>query len=99
MTKEEVDQLITRMSAYEALTGIKLDTACHFDREFVNLWYEKKYLTGIQQKWAMQKGASIVHYGDGVIYTARNITDEIAERLMNEDESYKSVFVEIKEKY
>lgn len=99
MTKEEVKQLITRLSAYEALTGIKLDAGCHFDREYVNLWYEKKYITGVQQKWAMQKGSSITHYGDGVIYTSRNMTDEIAERLMKENEGYKTVFVEIKQKF
>ena len=53
----------------------------------------------MQQKWAMQKGASITHYGDDVIYTSRNMTDEIAERLMKENEGYKTVFVEIKQKF
>ena len=88
--KEKVDK-------YFEYTGLKLDYNCHMDMEFVELWYQTKYLTGKVYKWAMTPGARIVHYGDGVIYKAANMTDEIAERLMDENPEYAQCFVNLTE--
>ena len=99
------DELKYMLERYYALTGVKLSPSCHMDMEYLSLWYENKYKTGIHDKWAMVIGQSIVHYGDGVVYTPRNITDEIAERLMAENPAYVELFInkedlktEIKEK-
>lgn len=86
--KEKVDK-------YFEYTGLKLDYNCHMDMEFVELWYQTKYLTGQVYKWAMKPGARIVHYADGVIYKAANMTDEIAERLMKENPAYAEQFISL----
>lgn len=86
--KEKVDK-------YFEYTGLKLDYNCHMDMEFVELWYQTKYLTGQVYKWAMKPGARIVHYVDGVIYKAANMTDEIAERLMKENPAYAEQFISL----
>lgn len=86
--KEKVDK-------YFEYTGLKLDYNCHMDMEFVELWYQTKYLTGLVYKWAMKPGARIVHYADGVIYKAANMTDEIAERLMKENPAYAEQFISL----
>ena len=86
--KEKVDK-------YFEYTGLKLDYNCHMDMEFVELWYQTKYLTGQVYKWAMKPGARIVHYADGVIYKAANMTDEIAERLIKENPAYAEQFVQL----
>lgn len=99
MTKEQIELIKKKVAAYKAVTGIQLDVNCHFDLEFVSSWYEKKYLTGLVGKWAMIKGSSITHYGDGVVYNPRNMTDEIAERLMSENAAYRNLFIEITETY
>lgn len=80
---------------YKKMTGLQLDSTCHFDREFVEKWYDAKYVSGIHCKWAMKKDMRITHYKDGVIYKATNITDEIAERLMSENDSYKDAFYRV----
>lgn len=84
-----------KLDAYYAMTGLKLDTNCHMDMEFLSSWYETKYLTKIVYKWAMKPGARIVHYVDGVVYKSANMTDKIAERLMKENPAYADCFVEI----
>ena len=84
-----------KLDAYYTMTGLKLDTNCHMDMEFLSLWYETKYLTKIVYKWAMKPGARIVHYVDGVVYKPANMTDKIAERLMKENPAYADCFVEI----
>ena len=86
--KEKVDK-------YFEYTGLKLDYNCHMDMEFLEMWYQTKYLTKVVSKWAMKPGARIVHYGDGVIYKAANMTDEIAERLMKENAAYADQFVKL----
>lgn len=86
--KEKVDK-------YFEYTGLKLDYNCHMDMEFVELWYQNKYLTKVVYKWAMKPGARIVHYADGVIYKAANMTDEIAERLMKENPAYAEQFISL----
>lgn len=99
-TNKEVPVLNTieeKVEAYYKYTGLKLDYNCHMDMEFVELWYQTKYLTGKVYKWAMMPGARIVHYGDGVIYKAANMTDEIAERLMAENPEYAHCFVNLTE--
>ena len=99
--KEPVPELNTleeKVEAYYKYTGLKLDYNCHMDMEFVELWYQTKYLTGKVYKWAMKPGARIVHYGDGVIYKAANMTDEIAERLMKENPAYAEQFINLMEK-
>ena len=93
----ELNTLEEKVEAYFKYTGLKLDYNCHMDMEFVELWYQTKYLTGKVYKWAMKPGARIVHYGDGVIYKAANMTDEIAERLMVENSEYAQCFVNLKE--
>lgn len=93
----ELNTLEEKVDAYFKYTGLKLDYNCHMDMEFVNLWYVEKYLTGKVYKWAMMPGARIVHYGDGVIYKAANMTDEIAERLMAENPEYAHCFINITE--
>lgn len=100
-TNKEIPVLNTieeKVEAYFKYTGLKLDYNCHMDMEFVELWYQTKYLTGKVYKWAMKPGARIVHYGDGVIYKAANMTDEIAERLMVENPEYAEQFINLMEK-
>ena len=98
-TQEETTPVVVtledKVNKYFEFTGLKLDYNCHMDMEFVNLWYETKYLTKVVYKWAMKPGARIVHYVGGVIYKAANMTDEIAERLMQENPEYADCFVEI----
>ena len=94
----ELNTLEEKVEAYYKYTGLKLDYNCHMDMEYVNLWYVEKYLTGKVYKWAMKPGARIVHYVDGVIYKAANMTDEIAERLMKENPAYADQFVNLLEK-
>lgn len=99
--KEPVPELNTleeKVEAYYKYTGLKLDYNCHMDMEYLNLWYVEKYLTGKVYKWAMKPGARIVHYVDGVIYKAANMTDEIAERLMKENPAYAQQFINLLEK-
>lgn len=84
-----------KLDAYYTMTGLKLDTNCHMDMEYLSLWYETKYLAKIVYKWAMKPGARIVHYVDGVVYKSANMTDKIAERLMKENPAYADCFVEI----
>ena len=86
--KEKVDK-------YFEYTGLKLDRNCHMDMEYLELWYQTKYLTKVVSKWAMKPGARIVHYVDGVIYKAANMTDEIAERLIKENPAYAEQFVQL----
>ena len=101
-TQEEntpvVVTLEDKVNKYFEFTGLKLDYNCHMDMEFVNLWYEIKYLPKVVYKWAMKPGARIVHYVDGVIYKAANMTDEIAERLMKENPAYAEQFINLMEK-
>lgn len=94
----ELNTLEEKVDAYFKYTGLKLDYNCHMDMEFVELWYQTKYLTGKVYKWAMKPGARIVHYVDGVIYKAANMTDEIAERLMRENPAYAEQFINLMEK-
>ena len=94
----ELNTLEEKVEAYCKYTGLKLDYNCHMDMEFVELWYQTKYLTGKVYKWAMKPGARIVHYVDGVIYKAANMTDEIAERLMKENPAYAEQFINLMEK-
>ena len=100
-TQEETTPVVVtledKVNKYFEFTGLKLDYNCHMDMEFVNLWYETKYLTKVVYKWAMKPGARIVHYVDGVIYKAANMTDEIAERLMAENPAYAEQFKKLKE--
>lgn len=84
-----------RIDKYFEYTGLKLDPNCHMDMEFLELWYRTKYLTGVVSKWAMKPGARIVHYKDGIIYKAANMTDEIAERLISENPAYAEQFVQL----
>ena len=84
-----------KIDKYFEYTGLKLDKNCHMDMEFLEMWYQTKYLTKVVSKWAMKPGARIVHYGDGVIYKAANMTDEIAERLMKENAAYADQFVKL----
>ena len=86
--KEKVDK-------YFEFTGLKLDYNCHMDMELVEMWYQNTYLTKVVYKWAMKPGARIVHYADGVIYKAANMTDEIAERLMKENPAYAEQFISL----
>ena len=101
-TQEEntpvVVTLEDKVNKYFEFTGLKLDYNCHMDMEFVNSWYETKYLTKVVYKWAMKPGARIVHYVDGVIYKSANMTDEIAERLMQENPAYAEQFINLMEK-
>lgn len=84
-----------RIDKYFEYTGLKLDPNCHMDMEFLELWYRTKYLTGVVSKWAMKPGARIVHYKDGIIYKAANMTDEIAERLISENPAYAEQFIQL----
>ena len=84
-----------KLDTYYKMTGLKLDTNCHMDMEYLSLWYDTKYLAKVVYKWAMKPGAHIVHYGDGIVYKSANMTDEIAERLMTENPAYADCFVEI----
>lgn len=101
-TQEETTPVVVtledKVNKYFEFTGLKLDYNCHMDMEFVNLWYETKYLTKVAYKWAMKPGTRIVHYVDGVIYKAANMTDEIAERLMQENPAYAEQFINLMEK-
>lgn len=101
-TREETTPVVVtledKVNKYFEFTGLKLDYNCHMDMEFVNLWYETKYLTKVVYKWAMKPGARIIHYVDGVIYKAANMTDEIAERLMQENPAYVEQFINLMEK-
>ena len=92
-----LNTLQEKVDKYFEFTGLKLDYNCHMDMEFVELWYQNKYLTKVVYKWAMKPGARIVHYVDGVIYKAANMTDEIAERLMKENPAYAEQFKKLKE--
>lgn len=84
-----------KIDKYYEYTGLKLDPSCHMDMEFLELWYRTKYLTGVVSKWAMKPGARIVHYKDGIIYKAANMTDEIAERLIAENPAYAEQFINL----
>lgn len=84
-----------KIDKYFEYTGLKLDKNCHMDMEFLEVWYQTKYLTKVVSKWAMKPGARIVHYADGVIYKAANMTDEIAERLIKENPAYAEQFVQL----
>ena len=42
----ELNTLQEKVEAYYKYTGLKLDYNCHMDMEFVELWYQTKYLTG-----------------------------------------------------
>lgn len=84
-----------KIDKYFEYTGLKLDRNCHMDMEFLEMWYLNKYLTRVVSKWAMKPGARIVHYVDGVIYKAANMTDEIAERLIKENPAYAELFVQL----
>lgn len=101
-TQEEITPVVVtledKVNKYFEFTGLKLDYNCHMDMEFVNVWYETKYLTKVVYKWAMKPGARIVHYVDGVIYKAANMTDEIAERLIKENPAYAEQFINLMEK-
>lgn len=97
-TPVELNTQEEKIEAYFKYTGLKLDTNCHMDMEYLHLWYVEKYLTGKVYKWAMKPGSRIVHYADGVIYKSANMTDEIAERLMKENPAYAEQFVNILEK-
>lgn len=90
-----LNTLQEKVDKYFEFTGLKLDYNCHMDMEFVELWYQTKYLTKVVYKWAMKPGARIVHYVDGVIYKAANMTDEIAERLIKENPAYAEQFVQL----
>ena len=97
-TSTEVPVLNTlqeKVDKYFEFTGLKLDYNCHMDMEFLEMWYQTKYLTKVVSKWAMKPGARIVHYVDGVIYKAANMTDEIAERLIKENPAYAEQFVKL----
>ena len=77
-TSPEVTQpkevtLQEKLDAYYAMTGLKLDTNCHMDMEYLSLWYETKYLAKIVYKWAMKPGARIVHYVDGRTRHTQNV--------------------------
>lgn len=95
VAEPKVATLQEKLDAYYAMYGLKLDTNCPMDMEYLSSWYETKYLTKIVYKWAMKPGARIVHYIDGVIYKSANMTDKIAERLMKENPAYADCFVEI----
>lgn len=95
VTQPEEVTLQEKLDTYCTMTGLKLDTNCPMDMEYLSLWYETKYLTKIVYKWAMKPGARIVHYIDGIIYKSANMTDEIAERLMKENPAYADCFIEI----
>ena len=98
VVQEEVVPLSTqqeKIDKYFEYTGLKLDRNCLIDMEFLEMWYQTKYLTKIVSKWAMKPGARIVHYVDGVIYKAANMTDEIAERLIKENPAYAEQFVQL----
>ena len=84
-----------KIDKYFEYTGLKLDRNCHMDMEYLELWYQTKYITKVVSKWAMKPGARIVHYVDGVIYKAANMTDEIAERLIKENPAYAEQFVQL----
>ena len=84
-----------KIDKYFEYTGLKLDRNCHIDMEYLELWYQTKYLTKVVSKWAMKPGARIVHYADGTIYKAANMTDETAERLMKENPAYAEQFVQL----
>lgn len=95
VVEPKVATLQEKLDAYFAMTGLKLDTNCPMDMEYLSLWYETKYLTKVVFRWAMKPGARIVHYGDGIVYKSANMTDAIAERLMHENPAYTECFVEI----
>lgn len=101
-TQEETTPVVVtledKVNKYFEFTGLKLDYNCHMDMEFVELWYQTKYLTKVVYKWAMKPGARIVHYVDGVIYKSANMTDKIAERLMQENPAYAEQFINLMEK-
>ena len=85
------------MQKYFQMTGLKLDPNCHLDSEFVSKWYEKQIVSGIHIRYVLPKGATITHYGDGIIYKSTNITDAIAIRLMDENPEYKKIFIDLGE--
>lgn len=98
VTQPKEVTLQEKLDKYFEFTGLKLDTNCHMDMEYLSLWYDTKYLAKIVYKWAMKPGARIVHYVDGIVYKSANMTDAIAERLMTENPAYKECFVEINKK-
>lgn len=95
VVEPKVATLQEKLDTYFTMTGLKLDPTCHMDMEYLASWYETKYLTKVVYRWAMKPGARIVHYVDGIVYKSANMTDEIAERLMNENPAYAECFVEI----
>lgn len=95
VAEPKVATLQEKLDTYFAMTGLKLDPNCRMDMEYLSSWYETKYLTKVVYRWAMKPGARIVHYVDGVVYKSANMTDKIAERLMNENPAYAECFVEI----
>lgn len=95
VVQPKVATLQEKLDTYYTMTGLKLDTNCHMDMEYLSSWYDTKYLTKVVYRWAMKPGARIVHYVDGVVYKSANMTDKIAERLMDENPAYKDCFVEI----
>ncbi len=92
---EVIDVEVQNEVTEVAPLSTQLDRNCHMDMEYLELWYQTKYLTKVVSKWAMKPGARIVHYVDGVIYKAANMTDEIAERLMKENPAYAEQFVQL----
>lgn len=95
VAEPKVATLQEKLDTYYTMTGLKLDPNCRIDMEYLSSWYETKYLTKVVYRWAMKPGMRIVHYADGVIYKSANMTDKIAERLMNENPDYAECFVEI----
>ena len=95
VVEPKVATLQEKLDTYYRMTGLKLDTNCHMDMEYLSLWYETKYEAKVVYKWAMKPGVRITHYVDGIIYKSANMTDAIAERLMAENPAYKDCFVEI----
>lgn len=89
--------VLEMMDAYFQMTGLKLDRNCHMDSEFVEKWYNTKYITGIHNRYVLPKGVTITHYKDGIVYKNTNITDEIAERLIKENKQYKKLFIDLGE--
>ena len=89
--------VLEMMDAYFQMTGLKLDRNCHMDSEFVEKWYNTKYITGVHNRYVLPKGVTITHYEDGIVYKNTNITDEIAERLIKENKQYKKLFIDLGE--
>lgn len=73
-----------KMDIYFKYSGLRLDKNCPMDKLFAEGWYDKYIVTGIRNKWTMHPQAAVADYKAGIIYKSYNITDEIAERLMQE---------------